>query len=89
MGALSLGVRRGREILIGDRKLVVEEVLGANRVRVVFDGRRILVTDHQKEELMPGVTVQAGMPNSGRKSPETRLAFEAPRSVKIVRVADT
>lgn len=64
--------------MIGGHLLVVRDVLSATTVRVEFGGRDVLVTDQQREELMPQVFVSCGV--SGR------LAFEAPRSIRIERV---
>lgn len=86
--ALSLGVKRGKRILVGGRELVVRSVLAANSVLVSFEGREILVTDMQREELMPGVFVSCGLSLKAADNQYSRLAFEAPRSVRIERVPD-
>jgi hypothetical protein len=89
--ALSIGVKKGRKIKFllpskVERTLVVLDVLSSKRVLVEFGGRQLVVTDEERHELMPGVFVSCGMI---RESPprESRLAFEAPREIRIERVA--
>jgi hypothetical protein len=88
--ALSLGVKRGARILIGGQLLIVKSILAANKILIQFGDKDALVTDLQRTELMPDAYVSAGQPDDGEDTPPvyTRLAFEAPRAIRIERIPD-
>ena len=89
MIALSIGVNKKSKIRVGSSILKVRQVVSPTLIVVgLDDGPDLTVTDQQSTELMPGVTVFAGV--GGRKrsiAPGSRdvvrLAFEADRSVEI------
>lgn len=85
--ALSIGVKAGRKICIGGtHMLCVREILAPNQVRITFDDKEMLVTDLERTELMAEVFVSCGLSDSQPGSQYTRLAFEAPRVIRIERV---
>lgn len=84
--ALSLGVRKGSKVRIGDEAnpancLEVVSTYGTSIV-VKVQGRLHLVTEEERMELFPGVKVSSGsLPSGGHP----RLAFEAARHITITR----
>jgi hypothetical protein len=85
--ALSLGVRIGSRILVGNHCIEVKARLAPNRIVITVDnGGEILITDEAATAVLPGVKVFAGMAKKGN---EPRLAFVAEPAIKIVRVKDS
>jgi hypothetical protein len=82
--ALSIGVSAGSKIKVGKSMVAVQE---ANRRMVtlkVDGGPTQIITEAERTEILPQVYVFIGVgPDSGMNS---RLAFEAPRSIQIDRV---
>jgi len=85
--ALSIGIKRGSKILLaGTHLLEVQEVVAFNKVRIKFNDRVILVTDLERVELLPDAFVSCGVSMGDPLTTESRLAFEAPRSIRIERI---
>jgi 5-methylcytosine-specific restriction enzyme A len=86
--ALSLGVRAGDKIFIGDHCLEVKTIQPPTRANhgnviiVAVDGRLIRVSDQTKTPILPEVHVFSGLGPNGNGS---RLAFEAPKHIRIER----
>jgi hypothetical protein len=88
--ALSLGVRGGKKVrfIVKGKShiMTVLEVVSPSNVRVAFDGREILITDLERAKLMDNVFVSCGKEEDSIKEGYTRLAFEAPREIRIERI---
>lgn len=91
--ALSIGVRRGSKILIGaapdgtgGELLRVIEVPKFNEVRLKFQGTTHTITDKERVLIAPNVYVSCGAQQQQDYEEYSRLAFEAPRSIKINRI---
>ena len=88
--ALSLAVRKGDKISIGDHCLEVKAIMpppranAASPIIVAVDGGEdILVSEESKTKLLPEVFVFSGLGHTGNKR---RLAFDAPRNIPIRRL---
>ncbi len=90
--ALSVGARKGKKIRVGGTTgsvVLVDEVYAPNRVRLSVDDKTFLVTDAERTEILPQVFVSCGFDDKGKAGNQyTRLAFEAPRSIRIERFCD-
>ena len=86
--ALSLGVKKGSKIDIGGVMLTVEEVLRPDLIRISIGGNTFAIDDLESQTILPDVKVFAGLGNHPNKgsSNYARLAFDAPRSIRIERV---
>lgn len=88
--ALSLGVSKGSEIVVGlsDREETIQvlDVECGTRVAIKVMGKRLEIDDQERVEVLPEVFVSCGLSNPHRGSRTSRLAFEAPRRIKINRV---
>lgn len=83
--ALSLGVRVGSLLTVGNTEVKVEEIGPGQRITLSLLGKSRLITDQERIEILPDVFVSMGMGSSPNGSPAHRLAFEAPRSIEIKR----
>jgi hypothetical protein len=84
--ALSLGVKAGSKIRIGDHMLEVVQVDREDCIDITLDGKLFVITDLQRTQIAPEVYVSCGSQN-GKGLPEHgRLAIEAPRSIPIIRL---
>ena len=83
--ALSLGVRKNQRIKIGESVLTVLEIVSSAIVRISFGGKEYLVSDLERVKLGDEIYVQVGLSPTGATR-YTRLAFEAPRRIKINRL---
>lgn len=82
--ALSLGIKNGSKLSIGQHCLEVKRIISGNMIVVVLDDAEdFTVTDLQATEILPNVRVFAGIGQNGNGS---RLAFEAPESIEIRRM---
>jgi hypothetical protein len=82
--ALTLGVRVGHKIQVGEHMVEVKKVHSTTLMTLTIDGESdVQVSDQSRKEIVPSVHVF-----TGSKEGETgyRLAFEAPKSVKISRL---
>lgn len=85
---LSLGVKRGFKIMIGESKMRVVDVPSSTEIMVVINGghpKRI--TDKEMTEVLPEVKCTIGyFPAEEQHDHYARLLFSAPRSISIQRV---
>jgi sRNA-binding carbon storage regulator CsrA len=87
--SLSLGVRTGGQIKIGDDMLTVSSVARDGlTVRVNVRGREYQLSDEEKTEVLPDVYVFCGV---SAHTPwglpfRSKLAFDAPRVIQIDRI---
>lgn len=92
--ALSIGVTVGSRIQVGNDYVEVREVLTTELVSVTVNGDDpILIGNAEQTEIAPGVFLFCGvdLKVNGKNLPDShhsRLAFDAPLSVKINRVED-
>jgi hypothetical protein len=85
--ALSIGIKKNSRVLVGgSHLLVVKEIIAPTQVRVEFDERSILVTDLERAKLMDDVFVSCGLLPPNSTNHYSRLAFEAPREIRIERL---
>lgn len=84
--ALSIGVSQGTKIMVDDHELLVEDVPKATLVQVLFQGKKYLVSDEERIEIYPSVYMSCGLSDERKHDHNSRLAFEAPRSIEIYRV---
>lgn len=83
--ALSLGVEVGSTIQVGESKLVVEALLADGTIFVRVGDEQFQITDQRRTQVLPDVYVSCGMPAVSRRDRFSKLAFEAPRHIKILR----
>lgn len=83
--ALALGVKKGSVLHVGASPLRVLSVQGSN-VLVNFGGKDTLVNELERQEVCKDVFLSTAKSknNDGR----TRLVFEAPQEIRIVREPD-
>jgi hypothetical protein len=86
MMALSIGVSQGTKIIVDKYELLVEDVPKATHVQVLFRDKRYIVTDEERIEIYPNVFLSCGLSDERKHDHNSRLAFEAPRSIFIERV---
>lgn len=84
--ALSLGVKKGGVIKIGGVPLQVVSIDHQKSITVRINGREYVVSDKERVEILPTVFVFVGTWSVLNQSSQGRLAFEAPRAVRIERV---
>ncbi|MFL6448804.1 MAG: hypothetical protein ACJ746_14105 [Bryobacteraceae bacterium] len=81
--ALSIGVKQGSKILVGEHQLEVHSITSSNDIAVSIDGgRQIVISPYAKTQVLPDVYLRSGI-GSARNT--KRLAFEAPRNIPIAR----
>jgi sRNA-binding carbon storage regulator CsrA len=80
--ALSLGIKVGSLIHVGEHAVKVLSV-SADIIEISVDGGSpVLVTEQKREKILDEVYVSLGVGSTGTGS---RLAFDAPRSIPITR----
>jgi hypothetical protein len=80
--ALSIGVSVGSKIDVGGHILQVKALVHPNVVVITVDrGEEILISEGKTVEILPEVRVQSGVGGN-------RLAFHAPKAIRISRVPD-
>lgn len=85
--ALSLGVREHDRITIGDSMVRVVSISGPNIIGISVNGGDVIyVSDTEKIEILPEVWVFCGRSDNQKFEKYSRLAFEAPRSIRIERI---
>lgn len=85
--ALSLGIRTGAKFKIGSKIMVVLSVGPGAHAVVELGGKSFNITDQKSVEVCEGVRISFGPDRSVGGCPNgPRLAFEAPRSIPIVRL---
>ena len=86
MGILSLGVKAGSRVWIGEVAVDVLEIEEGRRIHVRVNGSdRYLLDEWNRIEILPGVVAFCGVHGPKRPRHNSRLAIEAPRSVPILR----
>jgi fructose-specific component phosphotransferase system IIB-like protein len=88
--ALSIGVKKGSKIKIGvsEQVLLVTEVLPDNRLRLTFAGSEHVISDQERTTIAPDVHLSTGKADPRPSTHYRRIAFEAPRAIRIERVQD-
>lgn len=81
--ALALSVKTGCSVKVGDKEVKVVEIHGKSVV-VEVSGKRSLVTELERREVLPHVFLSTA--KSKNSDGRTRLVFEAPKEIKIMRV---
>jgi len=82
--ALSIGVSVGSRIHVDGHLLQVNKLDQHKRIWVTVDGENdVVISDEDRQEIVPGVWVRVGIGQTGKRN---RLAFEAPRAIRISRV---
>ncbi|WP_158934115.1 hypothetical protein [Burkholderia sp. S171] len=85
--ALSLGVQAGSQVKIGSSILHILKISnGGKSISVKLNDQTFDVGNQQKIEILPSVFVICGVVGDWDSSSKSRLALDAPRSVKIERV---
>lgn len=89
--ALSIGVKRGSQIRVfteaWESLVKVKAVEALDSIVVDVDGRTYTITDLERQEVLPQVLLSCGRSGqSGSQGGYSRLAFEAPRSIRIERI---
>jgi hypothetical protein len=88
--ALSLGVKNGSQIKVGTTTLRVRKVSNNGKsILIQVVNRRFLVNDQDRTEILPDIFVFCGVTGDRAGERRSRIAFEAPRSIRIDRVKDT
>ncbi len=84
--ALSIGVSVGSKIEIGGHILEVKSLAYPNLILVSVDHQPdLVISDFDSKEILPDVMVQVGVGQGGGGN---RLAFTAPRHIRISRIED-
>jgi sRNA-binding carbon storage regulator CsrA len=86
--ALSLGVKAGSKITVGNHEVTVRSILKDLILISVDGGPDVVVSEQAREQILPEVWVFLGKPPSNpdhSSDSQRRLAFEAPRDIKILR----
>lgn len=83
--ALSIGVQKGSKILVGGTPVNVTDIAYGHSVRLQVDDDEFLITEQERTEILPEVFVSYGKNPEKMNQPSARLAFEAPRSIRILR----
>jgi hypothetical protein len=89
--ALSLGIHQGMKIQIGpDFVTTIVEIARGSAIRVTGQNQKeFLITDKQRTEVFPEVYMSYGSPTADLHDFRgTRLAIDAPRSMKITRITN-
>ena len=88
MGVLSLGVKVGSRVWVGEVAVDVVEIEEGRRIHVRVDGSaRYLLDEWDRIEILPGVVAFCGVHGPRRPMAGSRLAIDAPRSIPILRDA--
>ncbi|QIN95300.1 hypothetical protein DLP3_137 [Stenotrophomonas phage vB_SmaS_DLP_3] len=72
--------------LKGGKTMTVVQVDGTEKIVVEYNGNTLNLTDKERIKLEEGVFVSCGLSNGKGLDFYGRLAFEAPRSVRIERI---
>lgn len=82
--ALSIGVSVGSGIDVDGHLLLVKRLDQHKRIWVTVDGEDdVVISDTDRKEIVPGVWVRVGIGQNGNRN---RLAFEAPKAIRISRI---
>lgn len=86
--ALSLGVGIGSKIDIGGVIAEVKDIVPQEYVELIIFGRPYIITSYERVEVIPDVFISLGNVTKYNTSKFSRIAIEAPKDIKIVRVKD-
>ena len=81
--ALSIGVRKGQSIKIGQEILTITDIQDRRVIHVTIAGRVFRLTEAESSEIAPDVRASVG---SRPDQQYARIAFEAPRRIAINRI---
>lgn len=85
--ALSLAVAAGSRIQVGESILTVLRTARGRHIQIDVDGKEFYLTDQERVKILPEVFVSYGSPYAELSEFQgLRIAFEAPRSIKITRL---
>jgi hypothetical protein len=84
--ALSIGVQKGSKLLVGGETIEIVDIVYGHSMDVRVQGAIHHVTDQERTLIMPDVYVSYGKNLKRPGQPGARLAFEAPRSIRINRL---
>lgn len=85
--ALSLGVKNGSQIKVGTTTLRVIEVSNSGKsILIEVANRRFLINDQDRTEILPDVFAFCGVTGDWAGERRSKIAFDAPRSIRIDRV---
>ena len=84
--ALSIGVQKGSKLLVGGQTVEVLDIVYGHSMAVAAGGKTHQVNDQERTEILPNVYVSYGKNLRRPNQPGARLAFEAPRSIRINRL---
>lgn len=82
---LILGVQRGSRIYIDDEPLDVIETHGYKSIVVKVQGKTFTLTATEATEVLPSVRVSVGMPKGPKTHVYSRIVFDAPTEIPILR----
>lgn len=83
--ALSLGVKVGAVVGIGEYFLKVLDIINPTNVLISVRGEEFRLSDLEKVEVLPNVSISCGPSKFFEKY--ARLAIEAPRHIQINRIS--
>ena len=84
--ALVLGCKLGSEVKVGDTMVKVKGINHDGEVVLEVEGQEHQITELERTRIMPEVWVSLGLGAGTKGNSYCRLAFEAPRSIRIERV---
>lgn len=88
--ALVIGVTKGSRIRVDDSMLTVLQIMSDSAVLLhIADGnldKEFLVTEEERTEVIEDVFVSLGRDHNSSGTNSSRLAFEAPLSIRINRL---
>jgi hypothetical protein len=88
--ALSIGVKNGSQIKIGTITLRILEIRnGGKSILVEVANRRFLINETDKTEILPDVFVFCGVTGDEGSERRSKIALEAPQTIRIDRVKET
>lgn len=88
--ALSIGVSVGSKIDIAGHTLQVKSITPPNLIVVAIDNQQEhVLSDQSRVQILPDVWAFTGIGQNGAGMTGNRIAFEAPRSIRISRVGES
>jgi len=84
--ALVLGCKLGSKVRIGDNVVTISAIHSTEDVELEVNGSLFDVSDDERTLILPDVWVQLGISKENSGLNYCKLAFEAPRSIRIERL---
>jgi hypothetical protein len=86
--ALSIGVSVGSKVDVGGHVVQVKTLVRPNKIVVTVDNGAEIVINESRTQILPTVFVFVGIGQvqQQKKQGGNRLAFEAPKSIRISRI---